>query len=217
MRRIIFDTETTGVSIREKHRIIEVGCIETIDFKKTGKVFHCFFNPEREIDAGATRIHGKTLHMLLDKPKFREKADEFLNFIKNSELIAHNSPFDISFINYELLLIGMPPLTNEVTDSLIVARRRFPGQAASLDALCKRLKVDNSSREFHGALLDADLLCDVFIRMCEGDSLTEKFEYKPRKEDISQIKRNISFKNRTFKVSDEDMEKYHNLRQSMGF
>src|SRR5262249_20521408 len=116
--------------------------------------------------------------MLLDKPKFPEVASEFLAFIEGAELIAHNSPFDIGFINYELSLAGLAPIANEVTDSLIIARKKFPGSPASLDALCKRFVVDNSGRKFHGALLDADLLCDVFIKMCGGDDITGQISYK---------------------------------------
>ncbi len=218
MRRIFFDTETTGISIKDKHRIIEIGCVETIDFKKTGRTFQAFLNPEREIDEGATRVHGKTFAMLKDKPKFTEIAKDFLNFIEDSELIAHNSSFDLSFVNYELSLINFPILSNEVVDSLLVARRRYPGQPASLDALCRRLGVDNSGREFHGALLDADLLTDVFIKICEGSDMTGSFEYKAKKEEkVVQIQRKASFPLRKFEISAEELEKHKEFLKSIGF
>lgn len=221
MRRIFFDTETTGTSVRDGHRIIEIGCIETIDFKKTGKVFHRSLNPERDIDEGATKVHGKTLSMLLNEPKFKEVADEFLDFIDGAELIAHNAPFDIGFANYELSLMGRPALRNEVTDSLIIARRYFSGQPASLDALCKRFKVDNSGRYIHGALLDAELLCDMFCRMIEfledENKFEGRFDYKIKKEVIKEIKRNTNFAYRKFETSPADIEKHKEFLKSIGF
>lgn len=211
-RRIFFDTETTGVGVAEGHRIIEIGCIETVGLQKTGNNFQVFLNPEREIDLGATKVHGKTYEMLKDKPKFIEVAKDFLNFIADGELIAHNATFDMSFINHELSLIGMSSLQNEVTDSLMIARRRFPGQPASLDALCKRFNIDNSFRTLHGALLDADLLADVFVKMCNGD-----FNYKVQTKIDSEVKRKTSFPIRNFKISEEDLQKHKEFLKELGF
>lgn len=221
MRRIFFDTETTGTSVRDGHRIIEIGCVETIDFKKTGKVFHTLLNPEREIDEGATRVHGKTYEMLKNEPKFSEIVDDFNVFIEGAELVAHNAGFDITFANYELSLASKPALRNEVTDSLVTARRFFPGQPASLDALCKRFNVDNSSRTFHGALLDADLLCDVFCKMIDflenQSGFGGSFDYKIKKQEAGGIKRQSNFAYRKFSVSDGDIQKHMEFLKNLGF
>lgn len=217
MRRIVFDTETTGISVRERHRVIEIGCVETIDFQKTGETFHMLLNPEREIDAMATKVHGKTLEMLRNKPKFAEIAEDFLLFVKDTELIAHNAPFDVGFINYELSLIGMPSILNEITDTLMIARKKFPGKPASLDELCKRFLIDNSSREFHGALLDADLLADVFLRMCKGDDIAGDLDYKIKNQRLSPIKRTTSFPIRKFEISEEELAKHKEFLRELGF
>ncbi len=221
MRRVFFDTETTGTSVREGHRIIEIGCVETVDFKKTGRSFHTLLNPEREIDAGATRVHGKTFEMLKNEPTFKDIADDFLNFIDGAELIAHNANFDISFANYELSLVEKNSLINEVTDSLMIARRYFPGQPASLDALCKKFNIDNSNRIFHGALLDAELLCDMFYEMIEHlklqNQLKGDFDYKIKKQEIANIKRNTNFAYRKVNISQEELEKHKEFLKSLGF
>ncbi len=221
MRHVFFDTETTGTSVRDGHRIIEIGCVETINFKKTGKIFHTLLNPEREIDEGATKVHGKTYEMLKSEPKFFEIADEFNAFIEGSELVAHNAGFDVNFTNYELSLASKPTLRNEVTDSLTIARRFFPGQPASLDALCKRFNIDNSSRTFHGALLDADLLCDMFCKMIDflenQSGIGGSFDYKIKKQEIGGIKRQMNFAYRKFSVSNGDMQKHMEFLKDLGF
>lgn len=169
MREIIFDTETTGFKPEEGHRLVEVGCLELFNHVQTGKSFHRYLNPEREVPADATRVHGLTNEFLADKPLFAAVADEFLAFVGDAPLIAHNATFDMSFINAELLWSGRKPLPKDrYIDTLTMARRMFPGAPASLDALCKRFGVDNSGRNFHGALLDAQLLAEVYLELKGG-------------------------------------------------
>ena len=172
MRQIVLDTETTGLEPREGHRIIEIGCIEILDRRITSNRYHQYINPERDIDEGAVEVHGLTSEFLADKPKFSDVADEFIAFIKDAELIIHNAPFDVGFIDAELALLGREwQSTNDycgVFDTLSLARDMHPGQRNSLDALCKRYEVDNAHRDLHGALLDAVLLADVYLAMTGG-------------------------------------------------
>jgi DNA polymerase III subunit epsilon len=181
-RQIVLDTETTGLRVEEGHRIIEIGCVEMIDRKLTGKHFHHYVNPEREVEAGAQAVHGITTEFLRDKPGFVNVANELMDFISGAELIIHNAPFDVSFLNQELTLASqrIKNITEacHVIDTLQIARRLHVGQRNSLDALCKRYGVDNSKREWHGALLDAHLLAQVYLAMTGGqgsffDSLHE--------------------------------------------
>lgn len=171
-RQIVLDTETTGLETSQGHRIIEIGGVELLNRRFTGKTFHQYINPEREIDAGALEVHGITGEFLADKPVFVEVVDDFMSFVDGAELVIHNAPFDIGFIDYELGL--MDPARESITktcsvlDSLVLARQMHPGQRNSLDALCKRYSVDNSSRELHGALLDAEILADVYLLMTGG-------------------------------------------------
>jgi DNA polymerase III subunit epsilon len=171
-RQIILDTETTGLRPEEGHRIIEIGCVELINRKLTGSTFHSYLNPNRMIDAGATSVHGITSDFLLDKPTFKDIASDFMQFISDAELIIHNAPFDVSFINNELLLLNTiwKSLTDHcaVLDTLQLARKLHIGQRNSLDALCKRYGIDNSKRDLHGALLDAHLLGQVYLAMTGG-------------------------------------------------
>lgn len=168
MRSISLDTETTGFEVKEGHRLIEIGCVEMIDGVRTGNVFHRYINPEREVSEGARRVHGMSWRDLRDKPKFAEVAQEFLDFIGDDLLVIHNAEFDMRFLNHELSRCGLGPLRNEVCDTFLEARRRWPGRHASLDALCRRFSVDNSGRDLHGALLDADLLAQVYLEMRGG-------------------------------------------------
>jgi DNA polymerase-3 subunit epsilon len=173
MRQIVLDTETTGLDPRSGHRIIEVACIELVNRRLTGHHLHKYINPEREIDAGAQAVHGITLEFLADKPKFADIADEFLEFINGAELIIHNAPFDIGFLNAELDRLGRVPvgtICNGVIDTLRMAKEIFPGKRNSLDALCERYEIDNSSRTLHGALLDTELLADVYLAMTRGQN-----------------------------------------------
>ena len=171
MRQIVLDTETTGLSAEGGDRIIELGCVELFARKLTGNNLHFYFNPERDSHEDALKVHGISNEFLRDKPKFGQIADELLDYLRDAELIIHNAPFDISFLNKELDRLGRPPLKTvigQVIDSLVMAKEMFPGKRNGLDALCDRLGVDNSGRTLHGALLDAELLADVYINMTRG-------------------------------------------------
>ena len=174
MRQIVLDTETTGLETAHGHRIIEIGCVEMINRRLTGNNYHQYIQPEREIDEGALQVHGITQEFLADKPKFAAISDDLLAYLGNAELIIHNAPFDIGFLNYELQMVQGEHfnLMNqcEVLDTLAMARQKHPGVRNSLDALCKRYEVDNSSRELHGALLDSEILADVYLAMTGGQS-----------------------------------------------
>lgn len=172
MREIVFDTETTGFGA-EEHRILEIGCIELVNRLPTGRVFHQFINPERAIDYGSTKIHGITDEKVRDAPKFREIAEAFLAFVEDAPLVAHNAEFDFSFVNSELARCGLPPLANPMVDTLAIAKQKLPGQRHNLDALCRTYRVDNSARNYHGALLDAQLLAEVYVELLRG--LTGRF------------------------------------------
>ena len=171
-RQIVLDTETTGLEPSQGHRIIEIGCVEVIDRKLTGRHFHQYIHPERDIDEGAQQVHGISLESLADKPVFAQIADDFLEFVEGAELVIHNAPFDIGFLDKELSLLsadkGNMARYCGVLDSLVMARQMHPGQRNSLDALCKRYFIDNSQRELHGALLDAELLAEVYLYMTGG-------------------------------------------------
>ena len=171
MRQIVLDTETTGLSAENGDRIIEIGCVELFNRKLTGNNLHFYVNPERDSHEDALKVHGISNEFLRDKPKFAQIADEVLAYLKDAELIIHNAPFDISFLNKELERLKRPPMKTHVAsviDTLVMAKEMFPGKRNGLDALCDRLEVDNSSRTLHGALLDAELLADVYINMTRG-------------------------------------------------
>lgn len=175
MRRVVLDTETTGMPVNDGHRVIEIGCVEVEGRRLTGRHFHIYLQPDREIDEGAIAVHGITNEDLKDKPRFKDVADEFYEFIKGAQLIIHNAPFDIGFLNNEFALIGQHERADissycDVLDTLQMARERHPGQRNSLDALCKRYGVDNSGRELHGALLDSEILADVYLAMTGGQT-----------------------------------------------
>ncbi|MGM0569174.1 DNA polymerase III subunit epsilon [Marinobacter sp.] len=173
MRQIVLDTETTGIDPNEGHRIIEIGCVELMERQLTGRHYHVYINPEREVEEEAISVHGITNEFLADKPRFHEIAQEFLEFIDGAELVIHNAAFDVGFIDAEFGRIKPVRKVGEhcsVLDSLAVARRKHPGQKNSLDALCKRYGVDNSNRELHGALLDAEILADVFLLLTGGQT-----------------------------------------------
>ena len=172
MRQIVLDTETTGLETSQGHRIIEIGAVEMDKRRRTGRTYHVYLNPDREVDPGAVEIHGITNDFLADKPRFVDIADEFHEFINGADLVIHNAPFDVGFIDYELALLerGLPAVADccTVTDTLVMARSMHPGQRNTLDALCKRYEVDNSQRELHGALLDAEILSDLYLAMTGG-------------------------------------------------
>ena len=173
MRQIILDTETTGIGAEFGHRIIEIGCLELVDRKLTGNHFHTYLNPQREVEEGAFRVHGISTEFLQDKPLFSDKLQEFLEFIDGAELIIHNAPFDVGFLNAELKHANWPkPLEAycSIIDTLVLARQKHQGQRNNLDALCKRYDVNNANRQFHGALLDAELLAAVYLAMTGGQT-----------------------------------------------
>lgn len=170
MRQVVLDTETTGLEVSQDHRIIEIGCVELVNRRLSGRHYHQYINPDRDIDAGAESVHGISRESLMDKPKFELIAEEFLAFIDGAELIIHNAPFDLGFLNHELSKLpkSATPISNDIIDTLLLARRLHPGQKNNLDALCRRYGVDNSQRELHGALLDAEILADVYLTMTGG-------------------------------------------------
>ncbi len=171
MRIVVLDTETTGLKVEEGHRLIEIGCIECIDRRISDRQFHVYLNPEREVDEGATQVHGMTWDQLKDKPLFAEVVDAFLDFVRDAQIVIHNAVFDCSFLDSELKRLGRPAFSRhvaQVVDSLGRARELHPGQRNSLDALCQRYAVNNDHRTFHGALLDARLLADVYLAMTRG-------------------------------------------------
>ena len=227
MRQIILDTETTGISVDSGHRVIEIGMVEIIDRRLTGNDFQAYLNPERKIDPATIPIHGLTDEFISDKPFFKDIASDFLSYIQNSEVIMHNAPFDSSFINNEFVLTGIEKRLEdicEITDSLTLARKKHPGQRNSLDALCSRYEVNTSSRELHGALIDAKLLANVYLLMTGGqvgffgasnekdqDSHTKSdFDFSKRKiitvnPDESDIKAHKDYLKKLSKVSKKDL------------
>ena len=178
MRQIILDTETTGLEPKQGHRIIEIGCVEMIDRKLTGNHYHQYINPQREVDVGAIEVHGISNEFLTDKPLFIDIVDDFLQYIHGAELVIHNAPFDVGFINHELMLAEKETTSHyervadfcTILDTLVMARRMHPGQKNNLDALCRRYGIDNSHRELHGALLDAEILSEVYLLMTGGQT-----------------------------------------------
>jgi DNA polymerase-3 subunit epsilon len=174
-RQIVLDTETTGLEVSQGHRIIEIGCVEMINRRVTNNHWHHYINPDREVDPGAYEVHGISNDFLADKPRFHELVDSFLEYVKGAELVIHNAPFDVGFLNHELSLLQPPGPHIEdicgVLDTLTMARQKHPGQKNNLDALCKRYEIDNSSRTLHGALLDSEILAEVYLAMTGGQTL----------------------------------------------
>jgi DNA polymerase-3 subunit epsilon len=168
MREVVLDTETTGLDPLVGHRVVEIGCLELLNTVATGRTFQAYFNPERDMPTGAQDIHGLTEEFLADKPLFADKVDELLEFIGDAQLVIHNAQFDIGFLNAELERAGRPKITNAYVDTVSIARRKFPGQRASLDALCERFGIDNTQRTKHGALLDSELLAEVYLELSGG-------------------------------------------------
>lgn len=177
MRQIVLDTETTGLEVSQGHRIIEIGCVELVNRRLTGVHFHRYINPQRDIDQGAIEVHGITTEFLADKPVFKQVAEEFMQFVSGAELVIHNAPFDLGFLDTELksLKASLGPLASvcSVVDTLVMARNKHPGQRNNLDALCGRYEVDNSQRDLHGALLDAEILADVYLAMTGGQTMMQ--------------------------------------------
>ena len=176
MKEVVLDTETTGISLKDGHRIVEIGCIELEDLIPTQKKFHCYLNPERKVSEKALEVHGYTDEFLSKQKKFNEIGDEFLEFVKNKRLIIHNAEFDLAHLNNDLSIFGKKKINNEIIDTLLLARDKFPGSPVSLDALCKRYKVDNSRRTQHTALIDCDLLAKVYINLIGQKEPTLNFQ-----------------------------------------
>lgn len=194
MREIVLDTETTGLDPFKGHRIIEIGCVEIINRLKTGRTFHQYINPNRDVPEEAFNIHGISTEFLRDKPNFANIHEEFLEFLGDSPLVIHNAPFDMKFINHELKLLDKKLLSfTRVVDTLVIARKKFPGSPASLDALCKRFGVNLESRTKHGALLDSELLYEVYFELCGGSQSELKLKYKKKiiKDHTENFKRPI--------------------------
>ena len=191
MLEVILDTETTGLSVKDGHRIVEIGCIELDNQIPTTKKFHYYLNPERKVSEKALKIHGYTDEFLSDKKKFKEIVDEFLNFIKNKKLIIHNAEFDLGHLNNELTLLGKNKIDkDQVVDTLEIARDKFPGSSISLDALCKRFRIDNSKRSFHTALIDCELLSKVYINLIDQKEPKLNFrniDYKIAEQEVSRV------------------------------
>ena len=207
MREIVLDTETTGLYADKGDRVVDIGCVELINHRPTGKVYHQYLNPEREIDAEALSIHGITDEFLKDKPKFAEVVDEFLAFIGNDPLVIHNAPFDIGFLNMELSKVNRPLLQmDRVVDTLVWARKKYPGSQVNLNALCKRFDVDLSKRTVHGALVDCELLADVYLAMILDKEL--KFTQHVEKQEKKVLSTNVSRETlpaRKFDVTPEEL------------
>ncbi len=176
MKEVVLDTETTGLSVKDGHRIVEIGCIELEDLIPTKNKFHCYLNPERKVSEKALAVHGYNDEFLSKQKKFNEVGEEFLQFIKDKKLIIHNAEFDINHLNNELNLLGKKKISNEIVDTLILARDKFPGAPVSLDALCKRFRIDNSKRTQHTALIDCDLLAKVYINLIDQKEPTLNFQ-----------------------------------------
>ena len=207
MKEIVLDTETTGISIKEGHRIVEIGCIELDNLIPTQNRFHCYLNPERKVSEKAFEIHGYTDEFLVKQKKFHEVSDEFLNFIKDKKLIIHNSEFDLGHLNNELSLLGKSKITNQIVDTLILARDKFPGSPVSLDALCKKYRIDNSKRNKHTALIDCDLLAKVYINLI--DQKEPKLDFKNDDEDIKEKKfSNLAYYKKIILPSSEEIKNH---------
>ena len=215
MKEIILDTETTGLSISEGHRIVEIGCIELDNLIPTQNRFHCYLNPERKVSEKALQVHGYTDEFLSTKKKFSEVADEFLNFIENKRLVIHNAEFDLSHLNNELTLMGKKKMNSEnVIDTLLLARDKFPGSPTSLDALCKRYRVDNSKRTQHTALIDCDLLAKVYINLLDQKEPTLNFKNDNNEKTIINSKDTNQYYKKVIKPTEEELKLHSNYLKS---
>ena len=207
MKEIVLDTETTGLSVKDGHRIVEIGCIELDNLIPTSNTFHCYLNPERKVSEKALEVHGYSDEFLSDKKKFREIVDDFLSFIKDKKLIIHNADFDISHLNNELELLGKAKIDkSNILDTLEIARNKFPGSQVSLDALCKRYRIDNSKREKHTALLDCELLSKVYINLIDQKEPTLNFINNTQNTGDNKFNENISYFKKIVKPTTEEIK-----------
>jgi len=206
MKEIVLDTETTGLSVKDGHRIVEIGCIELDNLIPTKNVFHAYLNPERKVSESALKVHGYTDEFLSDKKRFIDIADEFLNFIKDKRIVIHNAEFDVGHLNNELKMINRNIISREnVVDTLEIARNKFPGSAISLDALCKRFRVDNSRRKKHTALIDCELLSKVYINLLDQKEPIFQFE-KNKEVEKTKMLNNFIYSKKVIKISNEEMK-----------
>ena len=206
MKEIVLDTETTGLSVKDGHRIVEIGCIELDNLIPTKNVFHAYLNPERKVSESALKVHGYTDEFLSDKKRFVDIADEFLNFIKDKRIVIHNAEFDVGHLNNELKMINRNIIMREnVVDTLEIARNKFPGSAISLDALCKRFRVDNSRRKKHTALIDCELLSKVYINLLDQKEPIFQFE-KNKEVEKTKMLNNFIYSKKVIKISNEEMK-----------
>ena len=207
MKEIVLDTETTGLSVKEGHRIVEIGCIELENLVPTKNKFHCYLNPERKVSEKALAVHGYSDEFLSNQKKFAEIGDKFLEFIKNKRLIIHNAEFDIGHLNNELNLLGEKKIDNEIVDTLVLARNKFPGSSSSLDALCKRFRIDNSKRTQHTALIDCDLLAKVYINLI--DQKEPKLNFQSTSNEKEKTKdSNITYFKKIILPSDDEIKRH---------
>ena len=207
MKEIVLDTETTGISVKEGHRIVEIGCMELENLIPTKNKFHFYLNPERKVSQQALEVHGYTDEFLSKQKKFSQIGDKFLEFIKDKRLIIHNAEFDISHLNNELSLIGEKNIDNEVIDTLVLAREKFPGSAVSLDALCKRFRIDNSRRTKHTALIDCDLLSKVYINLIDQKEPTLNF-LSENNFNIEQNRQEVLYYKKVVEISDKELKNH---------
>ena len=215
MKEIVLDTETTGLLVKENHRIVEIGCLELDNLIPTGNKLHCYLNPERKVSEKALEVHGYTDEFLSSKQKFSEISEKFLSFIEGKKLIIHNAEFDLGHLNHELSLIGKSKINNEIVDTLVLARDKFPGSSISLDALCKRYKIDNSKRTQHSALVDCDLLAKVYINLIDQKEPSLNFESNEKKfvNDDSSVP---SYFKKVIIPTEEEIKKHHSyLKNSL--
>jgi DNA polymerase-3 subunit epsilon len=208
MKVVILDTETTGLSVKDGHRIVEIGCIELENLIPTQNSFHCYLNPERKVSDKALEVHGYTDEFLKSKKKFVEVVEEFLSFIKDKKLIIHNAEFDLAHLNNELKILGKNTIQNDIIDTLILAKNKFPGSPVSLDALCRRYRIDNSKREKHTALIDCDLLSKVYINLIDQKEPKLNFQTKDQK-DSKDTKEKILYFKKIIKPSSQEIEKHN--------
>ena len=207
MKEIVLDTETTGLFTKDGHRIVEIGCIELDNLVQTKNRFHCYLNPERKVSEKAFEVHGYTDEFLSKQKKFDQIVDEFLNFIKDKRLIIHNADFDLSHLNNEMKILGKDKIKNEIVDTLVLARNKFPGSSASLDALCRRYRIDNSKREKHTALIDCDLLAKVYINLIDQKEPSLNFQNQDALEN-NNFKTNVTYFKKVVAPSVEEIKNH---------
>ncbi len=215
MKEVVLDTETTGLSVKDGHRIVEIGCIELENLIPTKNKFHCYLNPQRKVSEKALAVHGYNDEFLSKQKKFSEIGEEFLDFIKNKKLIIHNAEFDLGHLNNELSLFGRNNIDNEIVDTLILARDKFPGSPVSLDALCKRFRIDNSKRTQHTALIDCDLLAKVYINLIDQKEPTLDFQNNTEEKKQTESSKVVYFKG-IVKPTDQELKKHKEyLKQNL--